>query len=242
MDDFKGLAVAAIIILAFLLIIFWRATVIFICKNGSALKLRTCFITITLFDSRKKERPKKHKYTKKALERRKKRKEKAQEKKLKKSSAYPNKEKKKKFNFNFPDDVEDLLAALSSLFSDLLRPVIRIGRVKFRYFRLTVASDDPADTAIRYGVISQSVAYFLHILATNAKISKRQLGKIVLDCDFVSDKTTFELSMSVTFSVWRLLFRLIFGGHKFFGKISKLIGKDILDEQTTKKIEGHKIP
>ena len=241
MDDFKGLAVAAIIVLILLVIIFWRVSIIFICKNGRVLKLRTGLITITLFDSRKKERPKKRRYTKKALERRKKKEKKASEKKRRKSQGEPKKEKRKKFNFHFPDDVEDLLAALASLFSDLLGPIIRIGRVKFRYFKLTVASDDPADTAIRYGVISQSAAYFLHILATNAKISKRQLGKVVVDCDFVNDKTTFELSMSVTFSVWRLLFRLAFGGHRLIGKFAKFRVKDTPDEQSTKKIEGHKI-
>lgn len=238
MDDFIISAVAVLIIL---LIIFWRASIILVYKNGTALKLRTCFVTITLVDTMKKKRLKKRKYTDKAIERRKKKEERALEKKHRRSSSEPEREKKKKFNFKFPDDVEAVISALSSFFGDLLLPIVKIGRVRFKYFKLTVASPDPADTAIRYGVLSQSVAYLLHILATNARVSKRQLSKVSLDCNFLEEKTSFELHMSVTFSVWRLLFLLIFKGHKFLGRLTKFKNKDISDTKTGKKIEGHRI-
>ncbi len=236
MGDIIGYAVALLIIL---LIIFWRASLIFIFKNGTTIKLRTCFITVALFDSEKKKSPKKRKYTIKALERRQKKLEKALKKRREKA-AEKKVVKKKRERFKFPDDVEDLLSLLSSFFGDLLFPIVRNARVRFKYFRLTVASPDPADTAVRYGILSQSVAYFLQILSENTKISGRQLRKVSLDCNFLEEKTSLELHMSATFSIWKLLFLLTRGGLRFFEKLSKFESKNSTDT-ASKKIEGHKV-
>ncbi len=235
---------SAIAVLIILLIIFWRASLIFVFKSGTLIKLRICFITITLFDSEKKKRPKKRKYTKKALERRQKKLEKTLKKKRKKApeaNTSKTEKKKKRPRFKFPDDVEDLLSLLSSFFGDFLRPIVRNARVRFKYFRLTVASPDPADTAIRYGILSQSTAYFLQILAENTKISKRQLKKVCLDCNFLEEKTTLELHMIVSFSIWKLIFLLARGGLRFFEKLEKFRSKNNTDTKNKKKIEGHKV-
>ena len=226
--------------------IFWRVSIVFVSDGGSSiLRLRTCFISVDLVNTRKKKRPKKRHYTEKVLERKRKKAQKALKKKrknaLKKKATDNETGGTKKRKFKFPDDVENLLSVLSSFFGDLLLPVVRNSRIRFKYFRLTVASPDPADTAIRYGIISQSVAYFLHILATNARVSKRQLAKVSLDCSFTEEKTTLALYMTVTLSVWKLLFLLATGAVKFFGKLGKFKSKNISDKNKDKKIEGHKV-
>ncbi|MBP3332553.1 MAG: DUF2953 domain-containing protein [Clostridia bacterium] len=252
MDEFIKYAVILLILFA---VIFWRASIICVCKNGVSLKLRTCFINITLVDTINKKTPKKSKYTKKAIEKREKKAQKKAEKALlkkqqkaaekaarkeaeKAGTAEP---KKKKFNFKFPDDVEDLLDALSTLFGELLLPIVQNARIRFKKFELTVAASDPADTAIRYGIISQAAAYFLTILSENAKLSNRQLAKVKINSDFLAEKTTIDLDMSVTFGIWKLLYVIIRGLLKVLIKLLKFKAKKSPDEKSEKKNKKHKI-
>ncbi len=244
MDELIKYAIPILIILA---VIFWRVHIIFICQNGVLLKLRTFFLNITLFDTTTQKKPKRRKYTKKAIDRRYKKAEKALQKKRRKAaekeaakSADP-KAKKKKFNFKFPDDVEDLLSALSILFGELLHPIVRNTRLRFKRFNLTVASSDPADTAVRYGIFSQAAAYFLTVLMENFKLSDREVRKVRVDCDFLAEKTTFDLHMTITFGVWKLIYVVIRGAIKLLRKLMKFRVKNDPDEESEKKHKKHKI-
>ena len=143
--------IPAVIILA---VLFWRVHIILVCNTSLQIKLRTFFINITLFESKSIRKPKKRKYSKKAIKKRYDKAQKALQKKRKKKEEASEDKGSKKFNFKFPDDVEDLLDALSIFFKELLSPVFRNTRLRFKRFKLTVASNDPADTAIRYGVFS----------------------------------------------------------------------------------------
>ena len=248
MDEFIKYAVIILIISA---VVFWRVSIICICKNGVVLKLRTCFININLVDTTTPKRPKTSNYTKKSIEKRQKKAEKALMKKRQKAAEKAAKKeaekagnaepKKKKFNFKFPDDVEDLLAALSTLFGELLLPIVQNARIRFKQFNLTVAASDPADTAVRYGIMSQAVAYFLTILSENAKLLDRQLAKVKVNSDFLAEKTTLDLHMSVTFGVWKLIYVIIRGLLKLLKKLLKFKAKKDPDEESEKKNKKHKI-
>ena len=236
MEEILKYLIPAVIILA---VLFWRVHIIFICNGYLQIKLRTCFINITLFETASVKRPKKRKYTKRAL---KKRYDKAEEalKKKRKKAAEESKDGDGdgKLNFKFPDDVEDLIDALSIFIRELLSPVFRNTRLRFKRFNLTVASSDPADTAIRYGVISQSVAYFLAVLEGNFKLSGREIRKVKVDCDFLAEKTTFDLHMYLTLGVWKILYILIRGALKLFRRYTKFKAKKNPNKQKNKK---HKI-
>lgn len=212
-------------ILAFLLlaIIFLKAKLVLLIDSSVTIKLRIMMFSFTLIGNKKRKRPKKRDYTKKSLERRQKRAQRALEKKrAKRSRKNSESSKKNEFSFKFPEDVEKLLDTLSSLFSDLLLPIIKNSRIRFKYFRVTVASSDPADTAIRYGVISQSVAYFLHILCENSKLSDRQLSKVRVESDFIAERSSLSLHMTASFGLWRLILTVIKGGLKVMKKLAKL--------------------
>ncbi len=236
MEEFFKYLIPAVIILA---VLFWRVHIIFICNGSLQIKLRTFFINITLFESKGIRKPKKRKYTKRAIKKRYDKAEKALKKKRKKvSKESEDSDDDGKLKFKFPDDVEDLLDALSIFFKELLSPVFRNTRLRFKRFNLTVASSDPADTAIRYGVISQSVAYFLAVLEGNFKLSGREIRKVKVDCDFLAEKTTFDLHMYLTLGVWKILYILIRGAIKLFKRYTKFKAKKDPNKQKNKK---HKI-
>lgn len=234
MEEILKYLIPAVIILA---VLFWRVHIIFICNGSLQVKLRTCFISITLFESADIRRPKKRKYTKRAIKRRYKKAEKALEKKRQKA-AEKNAVKEdydKKLNFKFPDDIEDLLDALSIFFRELMHPIFKSTRLRFKQFNLTVASSDPADTAIRYGVISQSVAYFLAVLEGNFKLSSREIRKVKVDCDFLAEKTTLDLHMYISISVWKFIYILIRAAIKLFMRYIKFKTKKDPNKQKNKK-------
>lgn len=239
MEEILKYLIPAVIILA---VLFWRVHIIFVCNTSLLIKLRTCFINITLFESESIKRPRKRRYTKRAIKKRYNKAEKALQKKRKKAAdknaSESDTESDKKFDFKFPDDVEDLLDALSVFFKELLNPVFRNTRLRFKRFNLTVASSDPADTAIRYGVISQSVAYFLAVLMGNFKLSSRELRKVNVDYDFLAEKTTFDLHMYISLGVWKILYILIRGAIKLFRRYTKFKTKKDPNKQKNKK---HKI-
>ena len=224
--------IPAVIILA---VLFWRVHIIFICNGSLQIKLRTFFINITLFESKSIRKPKKRKYSKKAIKKRYDKTEKALQKKRKKKEEASEDKGSKKFNFKFPDDVEDLLDALSIFFKELLSPVFRSTRLRFKRFKLTVASNDPADTAIRYGVFSQSLAYFLAILEGNFKLSSREIRKVKIDCDFLAEKTTLDLHMYISISVWKFIYILIRAAIKLFMRYIKFKTKKDPNKQKNKK-------
>ena len=224
--------IPAVIILA---VLFWRVHIIFICNGSLQIKLRTFFINVTLFESKSIRKPKKRKYSKKAIKKRYDKAQKALQKKRKKKEEASEDKGSKKFNFKFPDDVEDLLDALSIFFKELLSPVFRSTRLRFKRFKLTVASNDPADTAIRYGVFSQSLAYFLAILEGNFKLSSREIRKVKIDCDFLAEKTTLDLHMYISISVWKFIYILIRGAIKLFMRYIKFKTKKDPNKQKNKK-------
>ena len=232
MEEILKYLIPAVIILA---VLFWRVHIIFVCNSALQIKLRTFFINITLFESKSIRKPKKRKYTKRAIKKRYDKAEKALQKKRKKAAKASEDGDGKKFNFKFPDDVEDLLDALSIFFKELLSPVFRNTRLRFKRFNLTVASSDPADTAIRYGVISQSVAYFLAILEGNFKLSGREIRKVKIDCDFLAEKTTFDLHMYISVGVWKFIYILIRGAIKLFKRYTKFKAKKDPNKQKNKK-------
>ena len=99
MEEILKYLIPAVIILA---VLFWRVHIIFICNGSLQIKLRTFFINITLFESKGIRKPKKRKYTKRAIKKRYDKAQKALQKKRKKvAEASDDGDSGKKFNFKF---------------------------------------------------------------------------------------------------------------------------------------------
>ncbi len=236
MDDIIKYLPWAILALILLAVIFLRAKLIIIVNGDLIIRLRVLFLSFTIIGKKRKKRPSKRRYSKKAIEKRQK---KALRSLKKRRSLHlfkgSEKESKGKLKFKFPNDIEKALDLLASLFSDLLLPVIANARVRFKYFRVTVASDDPASTAIRYGVVSQGVAYLLQVLCESTKISDRQLTKVVIEPDFLAEKSSFSLHMTASFGVWKLIATALSGGLKVFKRLSAFRGTPTTQQKNDNK-------
>ena len=66
-------------------------------------------------------------------------------------------------------------------------------RVKIARLCITVGGPDAAKTAISYGIVSQSVAYLLELLANKTKFSRKKNTLVSVTPDFLARKTTADL-------------------------------------------------
>ena len=78
--------------------------------------------------------------------------------------------------------------------------------IRINKLDVTVASDDAAKTAILYGTVSQSVAYFLNFLDEISKVKRKRNSKINVIADFTSEQAEFVLDISLR---WRLIRAII---------------------------------
>lgn len=189
-----------IIILIVILIVFMRVSLVFISNDGFSAKLRISLFTFTLYDDRSEKPIRKHKYLTKALEGERK-KIVAELSRARSGEANGHKSALK----DLAKDAETSLSLFSGLFENLVFPAMRNARVRFKYFNLTVASKDPADTALIYGALCPSVSYLLSVISQNAKISDRQLKKVKLECNFLEEKTKLTIHATVSISLWKLV-------------------------------------
>lgn len=87
-------------------------------------------------------------------------------------------------------------------------------RIKVKRLRLTVATGDAASTALVYGGVSQSVAYLLALLNrfSRLKVKKNSLS---VGADFLSEKTTADIKISLSISLAGLIATLFGAGWAF---------------------------
>lgn len=198
-----GYAIAfSVVALVILFVVFLRVRLDLIIKDGYAVKLRILFFDLVILDDMEETRPKKRHYTKKAI---KKQHDNIIGSVIRQEVVNSAIADRQSFKPTLAEDVEALLSLLSSFFSNFLFPLVKNSRVRFKYFRLTVATSDPAETALLYAALSQSVAYLLDLITKNAKISDRQLKKVSLNCNFLDETTSFEVYATSSFSIWKLM-------------------------------------
>ena len=134
-----------------------------------------------------------------------KKKEKADAKKLRKKQQKEAEKKDKKNEKSSLSGILDTIdlvtkvakAALSSLFGDL--------RVHVKRFKIVVATDDAATTAVAYGAVSQAVSYLLAILENNKRVKGLRTADLSIGCDFLSDTPSADIKISFSLRVWHIL-------------------------------------
>lgn len=223
------------LIFAIILLVLWligmiRAKVVLIYNGETELKVKVLGVTLQIMPKKAKKpinpddfSPEKYrklmakeaklqakKDAKKANKQAKKDARAAEKKKAKNaeaSSEGAKKPKKKKSVAEILDLVYMLLDALKSLGRSFGKR-FEIEAVKLR---ITVGSEDAAQTAMLYGILVQAVAYGLELLSTltNLRIRKKHRGDILVDADFTSEKIDADLHLIFKLRVWHV-FAMLF--------------------------------
>lgn len=93
---------------------------------------------------------------------------------------------------------------------DIIKPALKaLGRFRRKlvvdYLRIhyTVATGDPADTAIAYGIASSALGAVIPMVDSAFTIRNRDVG---ISADFLSDSSGFDFWLTATFQVWEIIY------------------------------------
>lgn len=91
----------------------------------------------------------------------------------------------------------DFLSFISELFAGVLKKFLRHLKVKLSVVNITVATDEPAKTAITYGIFSQAVAYSLETLNSLTRVKKGFRSDINVSADFIGNETSMKIDITL---------------------------------------------
>ena len=141
--------------------------------------IRILFFKIPLFPSSKKE---------KGVKKEKKKKKKATAKRAK-----DEKEKKEKKSLS-PSGILKLISLMSDVVLGLLKDFFR--KIHFRFIKVhaDIGCENASKTAIAYGSVTQSVAYFIELLDNVSNVEVSRASSIDIRANFISQKSWAEIS------------------------------------------------
>lgn len=116
-------------------------------------------------------------------------------------------------------DAVDIVAALTEIISVVVKRFTHHLRIKVARFKIKIATEDAALTAVTYGSVSQIINVLLPILSTVKNFDLPKRKDFDVSADFSTTKTEIDVKVSFTLRVWHLAdigLRSLFGG---FGKL-----------------------
>lgn len=142
------------------------------------------------------------------------------EKKRKFSSKSYEKKLKKRANFKDirlvdSDKATEKLGVIDNLkmISDVLRVLFKSFskylHVKLAKIHIRIATPDAAQTAILYGAASASLACIVELLDSYTKLHKIKERSILIEPDFLSEKTVAKINISLSISVFGAIATII---------------------------------
>lgn len=88
-------------------------------------------------------------------------------------------------------------------------------RINIRRLRITVATDNAADTAVMYGAVCGAVQCFMELLNSTAHLKLPREDELCVVPDFTSDKLKADVDVAFSFRVWQIFDMLIRSGIAF---------------------------
>ena len=214
-----GLIIFLAILLFFLFLLSIRLKITIEYNDSLCVYVRILYFIRIPITPGKEKRLKLSEYSDKKIARRDRAKqEKAVQKEQKKQEKKAKKAEKKKRLKEHPEEAkhERTLSENLSLIIDVVK--VLLGRF-FRHLRIdlsrihiSVASEDAAQTAILYGIVSQSVAYLLELLGHFKTVSTPDLSDVSVTPNWVSEQTEVDIKLSFSLRIGHLfdiLFRVI---------------------------------
>lgn len=190
-----GLYITAFILIALAILLFSPIRLSLSFDGSLSLDARYLFLRFPLYPKEKKIRL--SDYTKRKI---KKRQKKAMQKRRIAEQKEANKQKKKKRTLT---QNLRLLRLLLALLKEIYKDILDAVRIKIRAFRVSVATDDAAKTALLYGTAAQGTAYLLAILQdfTRTEIKHKN---VAVTADFLGNQSTIDVHLIFFATPFRL--------------------------------------
>lgn len=207
------LLIIPLAILALLLLIILTAglKIKIIGNNEDLIKLRFYVYGIRVFsfgvnDEKPPARVRVSDYALEKFERRRRR----EEKKLRKRAARKLKEvaEPKEETYKTVPDVMYIIKFVLNLIKVFCTQFAGKLRIRLRHLEVSVATGDPASTAVLYGAVVQGVGYLMEFLRNNTDFDVKRRAPLAVRSDFCSDKTQLNIVLTVNIHLRRIL-RLI---------------------------------
>lgn len=195
------------VLLGIALLIFFllmlRGDLILCFREDFSVTLSVLFLRFRLYPSTK--RPVRlSDYTPKAIQKRRQKEQRKTEKARKKA-------KQKQYTAivrEKPSAGKNILQNLG-LIRDLLTSLLKVSFghlcIRSSRIRIKVATGDAASTAILFGAVNQSVVFLLETLSGFGTLKQSRRDEIVVQPDFVADKTTTDIRLVFSLRTWHIL-------------------------------------
>ncbi len=193
-----------LLLLPLLLIIFLLFLKVRICisyEEELSVKVKVLFLNIPIIPQKEKKikklSAKKHKKQQEKLAKKSQKNEEKKQLKKQHKEAAP----KKKLS----ETVTEVLDLVKIVLNDVIPTFGKHLKIEIVKLYIRVSSNDPANTAVTYGVVSQSVAYIVELLSNVTNVDVKKPHSINVFPDFFSEKS--EASINITFGlrVWHAL-------------------------------------
>lgn len=169
-------------------------------NEKAVLKIGALFIDYKVGGAKKKKKPEKDKKKKVVAE----------------SVSQPTQPKKEKSKImqvisEFTEDFEfaDFYDFVVSFVSQLIKVFNKHLKVRFKRFNVTVGSDDPSDTAIRFGAVSQACAYLFELLDNNTKLYPLKRSNVYVNSDFDRKNIYCNLKLIIRLRIVHILIYIV---------------------------------
>jgi len=190
-----------IILLIIILLLILPVSVSVSVTEKQLVTARYTFFKFTLYDSEKEEEP-----------------ETPKKNKPKKGKTV----KKKKASLK---ELFDLFKSLVPAFSKALKRILSGIKIKIKRLNISVATEDSAETAIKYGYYCAAIYPAISVLKSFFNLSTNP-DKINITCDFTGEIIQKDISVKVSFKAITGLFALIGFGFAFLKVILKTKSKE----------------
>ena len=141
-----------------------------------------------------------------------------EEKKLKKTS----KKSESKRQEKDPNSILSILSIMLSFVKNFVQIFARSIRVKASRIKITVASEDAAETAITYAAVTQTINVLFPLLDDLKMVEKLPRGKeLSVDLDYLTDTPTYDVDIELYVRIGKAIKGICLAAIKAFKKAVK---------------------
>jgi hypothetical protein len=108
------------------------------------------------------------------------------------------------------------LGMIKEVLAVFLKAFAKKLKVKLARIHVKVATDDAAQTAILYGAVSGSIALIVELIDSYTNLSRLGKRSIIVESDFLSDRSEADISISLSISVFDAISVLLKSAFRYF--------------------------